>query len=68
MSPMRCVHCGRAMSAPAAVVSTRYGLRYYGPKCAKAAGFMRPARATVRISSKARRQWPDDRQADWVAL
>ena len=65
---MKCVHCGRPMLAPAAVVTTRHGPRYYGPKCARAAGFLRPARATVRISSKARRQWPDDRQADWVAL
>lgn len=64
MTAMRCIHCGRAMAAAAAVVTTRHGPRYYGPKCARAAGFLRPARTSVRISIKASRQWPDERQTE----
>lgn len=68
MIAMRCIRCGRAMAAAAAVLTTRNGPRYYGPKCARAAGFLKPARASVRIVSRFRHQPLDERQADWLAL
>lgn len=65
---LRCIRCGRLMASAAAVVTTRHGPRYYGPKCARAAGFLRPRRHSPRIISRSNPQPADERQLDWLAL
>ena len=47
---MKCISCGRTLTKPALTVSSRNGLLWFGPKCARAIAPRAPRTPAVRDS------------------